>query len=47
MELHSTSQLMKINTNKQKQKVLLIVIISNMKAKGTKIKIFCLKNILI
>ena len=47
MELHSTIQLMKINTNKQKQKVLLMVIISNMKAKGTKIKISCLKNILI
>ena len=38
---------MKIITDHQKPKVLLMVITSNMKAKETKTKIFDLKNILI
>ena len=46
MELHSM-KLMKIITNKQKPKVLLMVITSNMKAKETKIKIYHQDNILI
>ena len=37
---------MKTITNQSKPKVFLMVIISNMKAKESKIKIYCLGNIL-
>ena len=47
MKLHSISQLMKIITDQQKPKVLLMVITSNRKVKGTKINIYHLNNILI
>ena len=46
MGLHSM-KLMKIITNQEEAKVLLMVIISNMKAKETKIETYHLKNILI
>ena len=40
-------KLTKTITNQQKPKLLLMVIVSNMKAKETKIKIYHLKNIFI
>ena len=46
-EIYLTSQLRKIIKCQKKPKVLLTVNMVNMKAKGTKIKIYHLKNILI
>ena len=46
-KIYSISQLMKIITNQEKPKVILMVITSNMKAMGAKIKIYHLKNILV
>ena len=40
-------KLMKIIANQKKSKVLLMLITANMKEKKSKIKMYCLKNILI